>query len=62
MDVDISTRALLVSTKVRVWTGEKRDRPMSREICTMNYADLRIMPTNRRETAAMAAIAAVDAA
>jgi len=38
MDVDISTRALLVNTKVRVWTGEKRDRPTSREICTMKGA------------------------
>jgi len=31
--MDIAARALLVNTNVRVWTGEKRDRAITREIC-----------------------------
>ena len=32
--MDIScARPMLVNTTVRVWTGEKRDRAITREIC-----------------------------
>ena len=37
--MDIAARALLVNTTVRVWTGEKRDRAITREICTMKGAE-----------------------
>ena len=37
--MEISARALLVNTTVRVWTGEKRDRAITREICTMKGAE-----------------------
>ena len=36
--MDISARALLVNTTVRVWTGEKRDRAITREICDLKGA------------------------
>jgi hypothetical protein len=36
--MDISTRALLVNTTVRVWSGEKRDKAITREICTLKGA------------------------
>ena len=35
---DLSARALLVSATVRVWSGEKRDRAITREICAMKGA------------------------
>ena len=37
--MDISARALLVNITVRVWTGEKRDRALTRKICTMKGAE-----------------------
>ncbi len=37
--MDISARALLVNTTVRVWTSEKRDRAITRKICTMKGAE-----------------------
>ena len=36
--MDISSRAILVSTHVRVWGGEKRDKTISREICDQKGA------------------------
>jgi hypothetical protein len=36
--MDISARALLVNITVRVWTGEKRDRVITREICEAKHA------------------------
>ncbi len=47
MDVDISARALLVNTTVRVWTGEKRDRAITREICTMKGAEDNAVRANK---------------
>ena len=35
---DLSARALLVSATVRVWSGEKRDRAITREICALKGA------------------------
>ena len=43
--MDISARALLVNTTVRVWTGEKRDRAITREICTMKGVKSLPIPT-----------------
>src|SRR5271155_667663 len=45
--MDISTRALLVNTTVRVWTGEKRDRALTREICDMKGAEKDAVRANK---------------
>ena len=45
--MDISTRALLVNTTVRVWTGEKRDRGITREICTLKGAENNAVRANK---------------
>jgi hypothetical protein len=45
--MDISGRALLVNTTVRVWTGEKRDRAITREICTMKGAEDNAVRANK---------------
>ena len=47
MDAGISARALLVNTTVRVWTGEKRDRAITREICTMKGAEDNAVRANK---------------
>lgn len=47
MDLDISARALLVNTTVRVWTGEKRDRAITREICTLKGAEDNAVRANK---------------
>ena len=45
--MDIAARALLVNTTVRVWTGEKRDRAITREICTMKAAEANAVRANK---------------
>jgi hypothetical protein len=45
--MDISERALLVNTTVRVWTGEKRDRAITREICSMKGAEDNAVRANK---------------
>jgi hypothetical protein len=45
--MDISARALLVNTRVRVWTGEKRDRAITREICTLKGAERGAVRANK---------------
>jgi hypothetical protein len=45
--MDISERALLVNTKVRVWTGEKRDKAITREICDMKGAENNAVRANK---------------
>ena len=45
--MDIAARALLVNTTVRVWTGEKRDRAITREICTMKGAEANAVRANK---------------
>jgi hypothetical protein len=45
--MDISARALLVNTTVRVWTGEKRDRAITREICSMKGAENNAVRANK---------------
>jgi hypothetical protein len=45
--MDISARALLVNTKVRVWTGEKRDKTITREICDMKGAENNAVRANK---------------
>ncbi|MEA2754908.1 MAG: hypothetical protein QOJ54_1197 [Aliidongia sp.] len=45
--MDISTRALLVNTTVRVWSGEKRDRGITREICTLKGAEKDAVRANK---------------
>ena len=45
--MDISARALLVNTTVRVWTGEKRDRAITREICDMKGAEDNAVRANK---------------
>ncbi len=45
--MDISARALLVNTKVRVWTGEKRDKAITREICDMKGAENNAVRANK---------------
>ena len=45
--MDISARALLVNTTVRVWTGEKRDRAITREICDMKGAEKDAVRANK---------------
>ena len=45
--MDISARALLVNTTVRVWTGEKRDKAITREICNMKGAEDNAVRANK---------------
>jgi len=45
--MDISARALLVNTTVRVWTGEKCDRAITREICDMKGAEKDAVRANK---------------
>jgi hypothetical protein len=45
--MDISSRALLVNTTVRVWTGEKRDKAITREICDMKGAEDNAVRANK---------------
>src|SRR5208283_1375540 len=45
--MDISARALLVNTTVRVWTGEKRDRAITREICSLKGAEDNAVRANK---------------
>ena len=45
--MDISARALLVNTKVRVWTGEKRDKTITRGICDMKGAENTAVRANK---------------
>jgi hypothetical protein len=45
--IDISSRALLVNTTVRVWTGEKRDQTITREICDMKGAEKNAVRANK---------------
>jgi hypothetical protein len=45
--MDVSARALLVNTTVRVWTGEKRDRAITREICDMKGAEDNAVRANK---------------
>src|SRR5664279_5320659 len=45
--MDISARALLVNTTVRVWTGEKRDRAITREICGLKHAETNAVRANK---------------
>lgn len=46
-DLDISGRALLVSTTVRMWTGEKRDRGITREVCNLKGAEANAVRVNK---------------
>ena len=45
--MDISDRALLVNVTVRVWTGEKRDRVITREICEAKHAEKDAVRANK---------------
>ena len=45
--MDISARALLVNTNVRVWTGEKRDRAITRELCNRMGAEDNAVRANK---------------
>ena len=45
--MDISTRALLVNTTVRVWSGEKRDKAITREICDLKGAEKNAVRANK---------------
>jgi hypothetical protein len=36
--MDISSRAMLVTTRIRLWSGEKRDRRLSRQLCELTDA------------------------
>jgi hypothetical protein len=45
--MDISDRALLVNVTVRVWTGEKRDRGITREICEAKRAEKNAVRANK---------------
>ena len=45
--MDISTRALLVNTTVRVWSGEKRDKAITRELCRMKGAEDNAVRANK---------------
>jgi hypothetical protein len=45
--MDIAARALLVNTKIRVWTGDKRDRGITREICSMKGAENNAVRANK---------------
>jgi hypothetical protein len=38
-ELDIASRALLVHTKVRLWSGEKRDSRITSEICNLKGAE-----------------------
>ena len=45
--MDISTRALLVNTTVRVWSGDKRDKAITRELCRMKGAEDNAVRANK---------------
>jgi hypothetical protein len=45
--MDIAARALLVNTTVRVWAGEKRDRAITREICSIKGAEDNAVRANK---------------
>ena len=45
--MDISARALLVNTVVRVWTGEKRDRAITRDLCSRMGAEDNAVRANK---------------
>jgi len=45
--MDISDRALLVNTMVRVWTGQVRDRAITREICSLKGAEDNAVRANK---------------
>ncbi len=45
--MDITDRALLVSLKISVWTGEKRDKTTTREVCRMKDADSQAIRVNK---------------
>lgn len=45
--MDISARALLVNITVRVWSGEKRDRAITREICSLKGAEDNAVRANK---------------
>jgi hypothetical protein len=45
--MDIAARALLVNTRVRLWSGEKRDRAITREICTLKGAEDNAVRANK---------------
>jgi len=45
--MDISERALLVNTVVRVWTGQIRDRAITREICSLKGAQDNAVRANK---------------
>ena len=45
--MDITARALLVNATVRVWTGEKRDRAITREICDLKGAEQDAVRANK---------------
>ncbi len=47
LDVDVSSRAMLVATKVRLWSGEKRDKRLSRELCDMTQAETNAIRANK---------------
>jgi hypothetical protein len=45
--MDISERALLVNTTVRLWSGEKRDKQITSEICRMKGAEDNAVRANK---------------
>ncbi|CAH2605742.1 conserved protein of unknown function (plasmid) [Rhodovastum atsumiense] len=45
--IDLSARALLVATRVRVWSGEKRDRSITRELCDSKGAEQNAIRANK---------------
>ncbi len=47
MDMDIAERALLVNVTIRVWTGEKRDKTITREICDLKGAETNAVRANK---------------
>jgi hypothetical protein len=47
MNIDISGRTILVSLKIRNWSGEKRDREITNEICVANEAESLSLRANK---------------
>ena len=45
--MDLSTRALLVNITIRVWTGEKRDNTITRELCDAKGAERGAVRANK---------------
>jgi hypothetical protein len=45
--MDITERALLVNVTVRCWSGEKRDRAITREICGLKNAEANALRANK---------------